>query len=577
MNKHFQYNTGYTENVYSFVNNINTIEGGTHLQGFKSALLRVANKYIKQNKISDVGVTQDDCKEGLSAVVSVKIPEPQFEGQTKSKLGNSYVKGIVDEVVANGLSTYFEENPSIAKILLQKLVGAALAREAAKKARELTRRKSALDSGLLPGKLADCTSSNPDECELYLVEGDSAGGCFSGETKIALADGRNITFEELVKEHKDGKKNFCYTIKDNGSVGITKIESPRITKMDVEVIKVVLDNNEEIVCTPDHRFMLRDGEYKMAKDLTKSDSLMPFHKRLSKIGGRITIDGYEMVWDQNKTWVFTHMLADKYNLENEIYEENQGTHKHHIDFNKLNNNPTNIIRINKEDHLILHTEHLTKTLHREDIKEKARVAHKNEKYKQKVREWANSPEVNQMLSENSKKQWQNEEYKQFMTSKFKEFYENNEDYRLKNNKTLNEQQQDYWNNPQNRKKASEKVKKFFEENPEAKEYLSNLAKEQWKNEMLLVWRSQKTKEQWTPEFREKRKESYNQTYYNKTIKLMKQTIEKEGNLSKFDEIRIENNDKSILSLKTFCSRFFNNDNEKMIETIKNYNHKIKSI
>src|SRR3989344_3564288 len=184
MNKHFQYNTGYTENVYSFVNNINTIEGGTHLQGFKSALLRVANKYIKQNKISDVGVTQDDCKEGLSAVVSVKIPEPQFEGQTKSKLGNSYVKGIVDEVVANGLSTYFEENPSIAKILLQKLVGAALAREAAKKARELTRRKSALDSGLLPGKLADCTSSNPDECELYLVEGDSAGGsCKAGRNR----------------------------------------------------------------------------------------------------------------------------------------------------------------------------------------------------------------------------------------------------------------------------------------------------------------------------------------------------------------------------------------------------------
>jgi len=179
-----QYNAGYTENIYSFVNNINTIEGGTHLLGFKSALLRVANKYIKQNKISDTGVTQDDCKEGLSAVVSVKIPEPQFEGQTKSKLGNSYVKGIVDEVVANGLSTYFEENPSIAKILLQKLVGAALAREAAKKARELTRRKSALDSGLLPGKLADCTSSNPDECELYLVEGDSAGGsCKAGRNR----------------------------------------------------------------------------------------------------------------------------------------------------------------------------------------------------------------------------------------------------------------------------------------------------------------------------------------------------------------------------------------------------------
>jgi DNA gyrase subunit B len=173
-----QYNDSYNEQVFSFVNNINTIEGGTHLIGFRSALNRVMNKYMADLKLSkdDIKLTQEDTKEGLVAIVSVKIPEPQFEGQTKSKLGNSSVRTLVDHAVADTLSTFFEENPSVVKLILDKAIMAFKAREAARKARELTRRKGALDGGSLPGKLADCSSRDPSKTEIFLVEGDSAGG-----------------------------------------------------------------------------------------------------------------------------------------------------------------------------------------------------------------------------------------------------------------------------------------------------------------------------------------------------------------------------------------------------------------
>jgi len=172
-----QYNDTYNSNVFSFVNNINTIEGGTHLTGFRSGLTRTLNQYAdKRNLAKGVKVSSDDVFEGLTAVISVKVPEPQFEGQTKSKLGNSVVRGIVDNVVSSSLSTYLEENPSQARMIIDKCINAAVAREAARKARELTRRKGALDSWSLPGKLADCSSKDPADSEIFLVEGDSAGG-----------------------------------------------------------------------------------------------------------------------------------------------------------------------------------------------------------------------------------------------------------------------------------------------------------------------------------------------------------------------------------------------------------------
>ena len=174
-----QYNDGYSESIFSFVNNINTIEGGTHLSGFKSSLTRSVNQYCKNKnmlKASDVSISGDDIREGMTCIISIKVPNPQFEGQTKTKLGNSEVEGIVASIVNEHLSLYFEEHPSVANKAIEKAILAARAREAARKARELTRRKGALDSGSLPGKLADCSEKDASMCELYIVEGDSAGG-----------------------------------------------------------------------------------------------------------------------------------------------------------------------------------------------------------------------------------------------------------------------------------------------------------------------------------------------------------------------------------------------------------------
>jgi DNA gyrase subunit B len=174
-----QYNNGYNENIFSYVNNINTHEGGTHLIGFKTALTRTLNNYAQKNgliKSDKIQLTGDDFREGLTAVISVKVKEPQFEGQTKTKLGNSETKSIVETIVGEQLSNWLEENPSQAKKIIEKCLRAAEAREAARKQRDLIRRKNSLESSTLPGKLADCSINDPEHCEIYLVEGDSAGG-----------------------------------------------------------------------------------------------------------------------------------------------------------------------------------------------------------------------------------------------------------------------------------------------------------------------------------------------------------------------------------------------------------------
>jgi DNA gyrase subunit B len=289
-----QYTDAYSEAFYSFVNNINTIEGGSHVNGFRSALTRTMNDYAKEYKFikeADEGLTGDDVREGLTTILSLKVPEPQFEGQTKTKLGNSEIKGIVDSVLSAKLKEFLDENPKVAEICIERSILASQAREAARKARELTRRKGFLESAALPGKLADCAERDPSKCEIYIVEGDSAGGCFSGDTKVALADGRELTFVELVAENDSGKENYCFTFGKDGNITVEKIFEPRMTRSMAEVVEVTLDNGESIRCTPDHLFMTRNGRYRMAKDLIEGDSLMPFRNEDTKSG--------PMVWDPN--------------------------------------------------------------------------------------------------------------------------------------------------------------------------------------------------------------------------------------------------------------------------------------
>ena len=188
-----QYNTDYNESVFTFANNINTAEGGTHLQGFRSALARSINDYARKYKLlkdNEANLSGDDVREGLTAIVSVKLVEPQFEGQTKTKLGNSYMKSLVDNVVGNGLGFYLEEHPQTARLIIDKCITASRAREAARRARDLTRKKTGLENISLPGKLADCNSNEPEKCERFLVEGDSAGG--------SAKMGRNPEFQAIL-------------------------------------------------------------------------------------------------------------------------------------------------------------------------------------------------------------------------------------------------------------------------------------------------------------------------------------------------------------------------------------------
>ncbi len=334
-----QYTDGYQESIHTFANNINQPEGGTHLTGFRSALTRTINDYARKVgliKEKETNFSGEDVREGLTAIVSVKVKDPQFEAQTKIKLNNPEVKGAVESTLNEALAAWLEENPREGKEVINKVLTASRARAAMKKARDMVIRKSALESMTLPGKLADCSERDPEKTEVFLVEGDSAGGCFSGDTQVALADGRSLSFVELVAEQADGKEHFCYTIRHDGIIGVERVLHPRVTQRNVPVVRVTLDNGEVIRCTPDHRFMLRDGTYKAAADLTPDDSLMPLYRKLSDMAEPGLHQGYEMVWDPASSgWLFTHMLADWYNRWLGVYQKQDGDHCHHLDFNKL--------------------------------------------------------------------------------------------------------------------------------------------------------------------------------------------------------------------------------------------------
>ncbi|WP_306459859.1 DNA topoisomerase (ATP-hydrolyzing) subunit B [Dolichospermum heterosporum] len=465
----------YTDNVLGFANNIRTIDGGTHLEGLKAVLTRTLNATArKRNKIkeNESNLSGEHVREGLTAVISVKVPDPEFEGQTKTKLGNTEVRGIVDSFVGEVLTEYLDFHPAIADAILDKAIQAFKAAEAARHARELVRRKSVLESSPLPGKLADCSSRDPAESEIYIVEGDSAGGCFHGDTLVALVDGRSLSFKEIVAEQAIGKEHFCYTIRNDGTIGVERIINPRMTKANAEVIKVTLDNGETIVCTPDHRFMLRDGSYKQAALLTPDDSLMPLYRQISDISNPgITIDGYEMAWNpRSDSWLFTHTLADWYNRYLGVYQLTDGEHCHHLDFNKRNNNPTNLQRLSVESHLALHRAHIEKTLHRQDVIDKS-------------------------------------------------------------------------------------------------------------HEALLAWRREKTQQQWTPEFRAQRHATLQQTYYRKTITVLKQIEVEQGklDLEAYNTYRQQTKDKSLLRFDNFCQRYFDGNPALAYEAVANYNHRIVSI
>ncbi len=579
-----QYTDSYSETVLAFANTINTIDGGTHLTGFRSALTRTINdvgRKLSVLKDSDPNLTGDDVREGLTAVISVKVPDPQFESQTKVKLMNPEVRFAVEAATAEAVAEFFEADPRAARRVVDKGLTASKARDAARKARDLVIRKSALESLTLPGKLADCSSRDPSNSELFIVEGDSAGGCFAGETLVALADGRALSFKEIVAEQAAGRKHYCYTIRNDGKIGLERIVNARMTKAAAEVVKVVLDNGETIICTPDHPFMLRDGTYKPANALTPGDSLMPLYRKLSdRTEAGITIDGYEMVWDpSSETWLFTHILADWYNRWHSVYAETDGDHCHHIDFNKRNNNPDNIQRLPAEEHLALHREHVGQTIHRPEVIEKCREIRQSQKFRSRMSERMLQPEMRQRLSERATEQWEDEAYKTYMAEKWREFYDTNAEYRQQNSQRLDQAQRAYWSDATNRQAQADRVRRYFVEHPEIRQTFSERAKKQWEDQELLEWQRDKTRQQWTPEFRAKRRAALQQTYYRKTIAALKQFEIQPGeiDLDAYRAYRLQMRDKSLLRFDTFCKRYFDNDAAKVYEAVAHYNHRIVAV
>ncbi|HNP71503.1 MAG TPA: DNA topoisomerase (ATP-hydrolyzing) subunit B [Kouleothrix sp.] len=578
-----QYTEAYdTDSIYTFANNINNTDGGAHLTGFRNALTRVVNNYARSKNLlkeNEANLTGDDVREGLTAVISVKLQDPQFSSQTKEKLVSPEATSAVSSVFGDAFNTWLEENPGDAKRIIEKTISAARTRLAVQKVRE-TARKSAMEGFSLPGKLADCSDTNPARCEIYIVEGDSAGGCFAGDTKVALADGRALSFEQLVAEQAAGIEHFGYTIRHDGTIGIERIINARITKQNAEVVRVTLDNGEALVCTPDHRFMLRDGSYKPAAELTSADSLMPLYRKQSdKRAPGITIDGYEMAWDpRSEAWLFTHQLADWYNRWHGVYAESDGDHCHHIDFNKHNNNPTNLRRMPADAHLALHREHASRTLHRPDSIEKCRAAKQSDTFRSAMSERMRQPATRQLLSEQATAQWNSAEYKAFMGERWRAFYASSAEYRQQNAAQLGQAQRAYWAEEANRQVQAERVRAHFANNPQAREALAQQAEAQWQNAELREWRREQTREQWTPEFRAQRRAALAQTYYRKTLAALK-SCEQQGriDLDAYQAHRRETNDKSLLRFDTFCERYFGGDASLARDAVANYNHKIVSV
>lgn len=313
-----QYTETYdNDSVYAFANNINNTDGGAHLSGFRTALTRVINKYAFSKgllKENEANLTGDDVREGLTAVISVKLRDPQFSSQTKEKLVSPEASSAMATVVGDALSIWLDENPAEARRIIEKSVSAARTRLAVQKVRE-TARKSAMEGFSLPGKLADCSDTNPARCELYIVEGDSAGGCFVGHQMVRLASGRQLSFRHLTEDWAQGIQHFGYATDERGDVHVVPLYHPRLTKRNAQLVQVDLDTGETIRCTPDHLFRMRSGIYKRADMLQRGESLMPLKLKLSD---RLTLTqaGYEMVWMNGaQEWVFTHHLTDEMHHE----------------------------------------------------------------------------------------------------------------------------------------------------------------------------------------------------------------------------------------------------------------------
>ncbi len=468
-----RWGTGYERTVECFTNTIRNMHGGTHRRGFDRAVLKAVQDAISKTrgllKPKEDPPTLDDVLEGMTAVIHVRIPEPQFTSQTKDELSTAGITKVLQGIVDAQVRAWTEDRKTKveAKTVLQKVVDASRVRLTQKQQKDAARRKTALEGAAMPAKLVDCRTTGVSRSELFLVEGDSALGCFVGETRVSLASGKSLSFLELVEDWQRGVTHFGYATNKAGRVVVVPLVEPRLTKKDAPLVRVTLDNGESVRCTPDHLFRLRDSSYRRADALQPGDSLMPLYRSLSSKAEGHNLEGYERVWmNDRQEWVYTHYLADAYNLRHGFDSAANGNVRHHVDVNKRNNDPRNLKRMTWEDHSALHAAMMGEHVHEGH---RAWLAAGGTEFK------------SAMLSEQAFQDW----YSALSADEKSAYAER-----------MRAMQAEYWAKPEHRAAAAERVRAFFAQ-PGKREEWSERSSAQWQDEELLAWRSRTTVDQFS--------------------------------------------------------------------------------
>nr|WP_275295833.1 ATP-binding protein [Amycolatopsis sp. La24] len=497
-----RWGTGYERTVECFTNTIRNVHGGTHRRGFDRAVTRALQDVIGKTrgllKAKEDPPTTEDVLEGMTAVIHVRLPEPQFTSQTKDELSTAGITRVLQGIVDKQLRAWTEDRKtkSEAKIVLQKVVDAARVRLTQKQQKDAARRKTALEGAAMPPKLVDCRTTGVSRSELFLVEGDSALGCFTGDTRVALASGASRSFAELTEDWEAGITHFGYATNKAGRVVLAPLVEPRVTKRAAELVRVTIDNGESVRCTPDHLFRLRDGSYRRADALAPGDSLMPLYRSVSSTAGGDKLNGYERVWMNDRSeWVYTHYLADAYNLRHGRDDSMNGNVRHHVDVNKRNNDPRNIRRMTWEDHAALHASMMGDHVHEGY---RAWLAEGGLEFKSAMlsRQWEDPAFRTACLARlaalNS-----DPNFRRRLEEGFQIWYGGlNAEEKAAYAERLRQVQAEYWERPEHRAQAAERVRAFFAE-PGRREEWSERSARQWQDESLRSWRAQKTIEQFS--------------------------------------------------------------------------------
>lgn len=496
----FRWGTGYERTVECFTNTIRNAHGGTHRKGFERALVRSLADAIRNTrgllKAKEEPPTLDDVLEGMTAVVHVRIPEPQFTSQTKDELSTTGITKVIQTLVDAHVKAWMEDRrtKAEARTVLQKIVDAARVRLTQKQQKDAARRKTALEGASMPPKLVDCRATGVERSELFIVEGDSALGCFTGDTKVALASGQSRSFADLAADWQRGISHFGYTTNTAGRVVVAPLVEPRLTKSDAPLVRVTLDNGESVRCTPDHQFRLRDGSYRRADALAPGDSLMPLYRSLSRKADGHNLQGYERVWMNDRDeWVYTHYLADAWNLRHGKDSATNGNVRHHIDINKRNNDPRNLRRMTWPDHTALHAAMMGEHVH----------AGWREWFANGGREFRSA-----MLTA----QWRDPDFRAACLARlfalnespafrasfekgFQDWYNAlGAEERGAYAERMRERQATYWAHPEHRAAAAERVRQYFTD-PSRRQQWRERSVQQWQDHELRTWRSRKTVEQ----------------------------------------------------------------------------------